>query len=317
MPVIDYESVKDPAGATFPQGNGQLTATWDELLWAALTVGRRNIHFVFEHGDASFFEAMFRLSLMRSALEQSGPAGHRLRRTAAFKAMDPSEKGAVSYFLGLNIAKLFAYRLLDVPWLMHLDVYRPELDVTLKERSRPDLVGQDLAGAWLVLESKGRSSAPDAKAKERAKQQARRLVSIGGTKPTWAAGAITYLSNEVLRFYWEDPQPPAGRLIRLPDDPSVWRYHYLPLLGLVRSAPDGVGIASSGGLVSIREADVQVGVHPRVLEALLEGRWEDARTVARETRFQAPYMADGLAVVAGRSWSERYADPGAPRRRQG
>lgn len=317
VPVIDFESVGFSGGVTFPNGPAQLAASWDELLWAALTVGRPNVHYVFQHGQASAYEALFRLSLVRMALEQAGPMGLRFRRTSAVKAMDPSEKGAVSYFLGLNLAKLFAYRLLGVPWLLHLDVFRPHLSPVLTGRSRPDLIGANLAGDLVALECKGRISAPNAKAKAAAKAQAQRVVSIGGVAPTWSVGAITYFWGDVLRFYWEDPPATRGKGIAVPGEPDAWRYHFLPILGLLRTVPDGIGRASSGSLVRIPEADVEVGVHPSVLDAVLEGRWDAARAIASNQRFEPPYMADGIAVVAGQSWIERYTDPGLPPRRRG
>src|SRR3712207_7091622 len=46
-----------------------------------------------------------------------------------------------SYFLGLTFAKLFAEQYLNVPWLMHLDVYRDSLQpYSVNSSARPDLV---------------------------------------------------------------------------------------------------------------------------------------------------------------------------------
>src|SRR5262245_45268802 len=103
---IPYEAVGFPHSTT--NGPAELSVTWDDLLWAAVTVGRPNRQYVFRHGDASVYEAIFRWSLVRMALEQMGPYGYRLRRTSAARTLDPSEKGAVNYFLGLTICKLFA-----------------------------------------------------------------------------------------------------------------------------------------------------------------------------------------------------------------
>ena len=164
---IDYESDGFAPGGPVPNGLGTLVTSWDELLWSALTVGRPNRQYVFRHGTASAYEALFRLSLVRMTLEQSGPTGTRLRRTAAARTLDPSEKGAVNYFLGLAICKLFANNLLNAPWLLHLDVFRPMLNPVLTGRSRPDLVGQMLDGRWVALECKGRVSTPNVRAKER------------------------------------------------------------------------------------------------------------------------------------------------------
>jgi len=168
-----------------------LSVTWDDILWAAVTVGRPNRHYVFRHGAASVYEAVFRWSLVRMALEQRGPRGSRLRRTTAAKTLDPTEKGAVSYFLGMTFCKLFATELLNTPWLLHLDVCRPSLNPVLTGRSRPDLVGRvNGTRQWHAFECKGRISPPDATTKTKAKNQAQRLVSVNGTPCTLHVGAI-------------------------------------------------------------------------------------------------------------------------------
>jgi hypothetical protein len=64
--------------------------------------------------------AIFRWSLVRMALQQRGARGQKLVRTDAFEQMDPTEKGAINYFLGLLGCKLFASKLLDWPWTLHL-----------------------------------------------------------------------------------------------------------------------------------------------------------------------------------------------------
>src|SRR5262249_51851186 len=115
-----------PGSITY--GFNDLSVNWEDVLWAAVTVGRPNRNYVFRYGKASNYEAIFRLSLTRMALEQSGPTAYRLRRTDAAKTLDPTEKGAVNYFLGMTFCKLFAAKLLDTPWLLHLDVFRPDLN---------------------------------------------------------------------------------------------------------------------------------------------------------------------------------------------
>lgn len=152
---IQCESSMFPSGS-IPNGGRQIEVTWDDILWAAVTVGRPNRNYVFRHGDASRYEALFRWSLIRMALEQSG---HRLRRTNAARTLDPSEKGAVNYFLGMTFCKLFAAKLLNTPWLLHLDVFGPQLNPILTSRSRPDLVGMEHgASRWHAFECKGRTS---------------------------------------------------------------------------------------------------------------------------------------------------------------
>ncbi len=103
--LIDYESQAFPASRGI-SSFGQLSITWDDILWAAMTLGRPNLHYVFRHGLASQFEVIFRWSLVRMALEQRGPTGSRLWRTDVFKSLDPTEKGSVNYFLGMTFCAI-------------------------------------------------------------------------------------------------------------------------------------------------------------------------------------------------------------------
>ena len=301
--TIHFESVDFPHAGPVSNGHASLATSWDELLWSALTVGRPNRNYVFAHGQSSYYEALFRLSLVRMALEQTSPRSRRLRRTQAAKTLDPSEKGAINYFLGLAVAKLFAYRLLDVPWLLHLDVFRPQLNPVLTGRSRPDLVGQTFTGDWVAVECKGRLSKPDSGAKDRAKGQANRLLQVSGVAPSYHIGAIAFFAADTLTFWWRDPEPPQGRPITVEYDPTVWRHHYQALLGLIHSDPEGFErMLHEETRVLIENADIEVGIHPKVLRALVDDRWDEARRVAGELEVGDTYRRDGTTVVAGRTW---------------
>ncbi|HAF16524.1 MAG TPA: hypothetical protein DCK93_13675 [Blastocatellia bacterium] len=309
---IEYESEGFPASSGVTNGSSVLETSWDELIWAAVTVGRPNRQYVFKHGQASVYEALFRLSLVRMALQQR-PAGRRLRRTEAAKTLDPSEKGAVSYFLGMAICKLFSARLLDAPWLLHLDVFRPELDIHLTGRSRPDLVGQTSGGKWVAFESKGRLSMPNNEAKNKAKTQAQRVVSIDGKSPSYHIGGIAFFRNDVLRFFWRDPEPPKGlKDIKCAVEDADWRYYYEPVFDLVQSRerPDqnSSGIAFLAG---DRELDVKLAIHPAIFSLLMEGNWGEAKRVAiahREEFHSEGYQLDGIRVVAGETWRRPFVE---------
>lgn len=313
MPRIAFQSVGFPAG-TIANGSGDLTFTWDDFLWAAITVGRPNRQFVFKHGASSMYEALFRWSLVRMALEQKGPTGFRLRRTEAAKTLDPTEKGAVNYFIGMAVCKLFASKLLNTPWLLHLDVFRPSVNAVLRGRSRPDMVGQESAtGKWYAFECKGRASPPDATAKSKAKTQAGRVASVGGAACTMHIGAITYLRNDVLQFYWEDPEPRGPAKLRLPYPVESLAYYYGPFAALLReSTLDGEGRAAA--LLARDGAGLSVSAHPAVKKHLIGRDWEAARTVAEAMRVELAadgFQPDGLRVEADASWLKPYRDLGA------
>jgi hypothetical protein len=308
---IPYETEAFPP-ASLVNGSADLTVTWDDILWAAVTVGRPNRQYVFRHGPASMYEAMFRWSLVRMALEQSGPRASRLRRTTAARTLDPTEKGAVNYFLGMTFCKLFAAKLLNAPWLLHLDVFRPQLNPVLTGRSRPDLVGREhRASRWHAFECKGRISPPDSTAKTKAKAQAQRLVSVKGTPCALHIGAVTYLRSETLNFYWRDPPPEGKQGIDVPLDNDAWRHYYEPVVETIRNTDPDALVRDHDRLVAIDGVDVKLAVHPIVAKHVVDRQWEQAVRAANgadHSIVHDGYQPDGLIVVAGESWSRRFAE---------
>jgi hypothetical protein len=308
---IPYETEDFPPG-TIPNGSEKLPVTWDDILWAAVTVGRPNRHYVFRHGTSSVYEALFRWSLVRMALEQNFLGGRRVKRTNAAKTLDPTEKGAVNYFLGMTFCKLFADKLLNTPWLLHLDVWRRDLDAELKSRSRPDLVGMDrVTGKWHAFECKGRISPPANSAKEKAKDQALRLVSVGGKQCSLHVGAITYFVDDSLYFYWRDPIPEKGHQIEVPYSEDVWEYYYRPVLNLIRLDHEKFDrMREEPLMVDVERADLRVGIHPKVLSAILDEKWGYVLDFGSQLhgKMKYQYQADGIAIIAGDSWKYPFSN---------
>jgi hypothetical protein len=251
------------------------------------------------------------------ALEQSGPSARRLRRTDAAKTLDPSEKGAINYFLGMTVCKLFSERLLQTPWLLHLDVFRPQLDADLRGRSRPDLVGQTNNGDWIAIESKGRVSPPSTDAKNKAKEQAERLISVGGVPPSLQIGCITFFRNDYLHFYWQDPTPNERRAkkpIKVIIEDGIWRNYYLPIYEFMRSQREPFEtMLREQVLMKAEQVDIELGIHPFILRILAQEKWADAvqlcRKLAGEFK-EGGYQADGIRVVAGQSWYKPFVEFG-------
>ena len=123
---------------------GEIMFSWAELCRAAVTVGRRNWTDVFKFGTYSVLEMLWRVAMVRANLTESA-TGY-LLRSEAFRSLDRSEKGAVSYFLSLTLTKLLAERLFEVSWLLHVDVYRDLVRIELDPTRRPDFVGVDPDG---------------------------------------------------------------------------------------------------------------------------------------------------------------------------
>ena len=319
---ITYTSEDFVAGSPVTNGRSDLKTNWNDLLWAAITVGRPNRQYVFKHGRASLYEALFRLSLVRMALEQSGPHAFRLRRTDAAKTLDPSEKSAVNYFLGLAVCKLFADKVLNVPWMLHLDVFRPHLNAVLKGRSRPDLIGQNENKDWIVMECKGRASLPDADAKRRVKEQAQRVVTVKGVPPVLAVGGIMHFRNDVLEFFWRDPPQNPERVVHpinveIQGNRQPWAVYYQPVLDLLRADARSFGrMTRRSDLVRFEELDVSIGVEPTVFRLLESGQWDEARSTAERLAVEPgeiTYQRDGIRVVAGETWLRPFDDEGGER----
>ena len=322
---IPYEAVGFPAN-TIQNGNGSgmLCVTWDDILRAAITVGRPGWYFVFKHGNPSLYEAIFRWSLVKMALEQSRAYAPTMLRTSAARNLDPTEKGMVNYFLGMTFCKLLSEKLLNAPWLLHLDVFRPQLDVELCGRSRPDLIGQESGMTkWYGFECKGRVSRPDSNTKTKAKDQALRLRSVNHVPCSLHVGSIAYFHYEELNIYWCDP-PRQGNE-QNPIDVSLrgdaWR-HYYGLAAEMITLSDEEAPTETAGVrgwpddgrhffASIEQCDVRIVVHRAIGEHLIAQEWDRARQTAFEVREQFTeegFNADGLLIHAGESWYQRRED---------
>jgi hypothetical protein len=201
--------------------------------------------------------------------------------------------------------------LLDAPWTLHLDVFRGALSARLLSgRSRPDMVAQSASTRqWHVFECKGRASEPSSPDKQKAKAQALRLVSVGGTKCTLHIGAITFFRNETLEFFWCDPEPAVGEPIVIPNPEPGWRMYYSPFVETLRRfAGSTVSPTHAKSLVPVEGLDLSIGMHPAIAASLLEADWHGARGLAKELRSEfasGGYQPDGLRVKAGPSWSDR------------
>ncbi len=304
------------------------------ILWAAVTVGRRSQFDVFRFGFSSRMEVVWRAALLRANLQ----SGRRARRpggfapSAAFLALDGSEKGAVTYFLGLALAKLTAERRWDVPWVLHLDVYSRRANpyghpITVvpvgSGRRRPDLIGQSMNGDWLVLEAKGRTGSVDDKLRLNAKTQTQLICTINQITPIERIAAIAWFRGNMLALDLIDPVDPLPTAVplELPPDDFLRDYYALPLACVTEGSEDSVD-AGGQRFVSreIGDADFTIGIEKR-LYALLRRDQQDQEAPdslnarVREMLSDLPGTAramgagserigrDGILVRLGKSWN--------------
>jgi hypothetical protein len=317
MPAIAYTSSDFPsANAKVANGTRWENFEWSDLIWAAITVGRGGWFDVIQHGKPSAYEILFRACLLKTAL-QTPVSPQRFMWTSVYRNLDPSEKGAISYFIGLTMCKMFAERFLDVPWLLHLDVYRAQLNpILLRGRSRPDLVGQSVRGEWVVFESKGRTNGPSDADKLKAKVQARRLTHIKGQQIAYGVALFSSFYGGELMVHWQDPEPGSDSgeaqepfSLNVERGEFLKRY-YRPILDFV-----GVGRLrehlQTERPIKVEEADFSLGFEPRVLNALLAEDYDLVYRILtnRDSAFSKETLSrglsfkqDGIAISAGESW---------------
>lgn len=301
MLKISYKTKGFPTSLGMPK-SGNLKFTWSELVWAAVTVGKGGPFHMSQHGMYSNFEWIYREFMLYANLKEL--ADGRLTKSSAYLGLDPSEKSAISYFLGMTLTKLFCDQKLGVSWLMHLDVYRSRFPMNLVSNQRPDFLGRNKKGEWVVLESKGRSNGADNKALKKAKEQACSLVRIGADIPVLNAGALSYFNNEVLEMKLDDPPiDEEGLMIDLGRE-EFFKGYYQPYNSWLDTAETKI-LTFRGQEIRaarIESADVTIGIIVDDRDPISRLEFLEAEKITRTDK--GKYLGrDGIYIEAGPSWS--------------
>jgi hypothetical protein len=199
---------------------GTMDAPIAKVMWAAATVGVSPT--VATVGSRPLIEVCWRMAMAAAALSQHG---HHWKRSVSYNRLDASEKGAMSFFLGMTMAQLACADVLGIPSLVHLDRVLALLGRSTR-RSRPDFLGIDPQSNTLsvAVEAKGRTNAYDGQVLAKAKKQALSLPAVTGTTSTLALASLAYFERDLF-----DPTP-------------LWRchlliaLHYQPIAAAMRSA---------------------------------------------------------------------------------
>jgi hypothetical protein len=283
---------------------------FSELVWAALTVGkwRDDLN---TRGIYSLYEGSYRTNLVRAFLREDGGE---FVRTDAYNDLDPTEKGYVSYHLGIIAAKVLASRLLSVPWLMHIDRYKNAYGVALRSGgSRPDLFGPRHLRAmsnWLVLEAKGRTNNLKGDDAAKVRAQKRQVVTVGGRDPWIRGGVVAHFSSGVLGALFVDPRPRRREHRREafkdfhPEVGVFLRTYYAPLLALFEddSRDRIVFRRNELPLRIVPEADIAVGLTNEAMPGL-HGELPPRRRFRVLREPQLAIAGDGAIVRLGESWA--------------
>ena len=226
----------------------------------------------------------------------------------------------MDYALSMGLAKLFAERLLNVPWLIHLDRYWPSACQRLDpdRDTRPDLVGIDaVENSGFAVEVKGRagdSVTPSVLCK--AKEQTENLTEFVGNPVRYrvAFGAF-FPRDRGVGVKWRDPEVPSPPE---PNKEAVIRFvtdYYAPVLELLKD-PAVVDVSNNAyRAVYIYEADLFLGLSHSIADsANAADRYDAALRFARDGGDPSldesegrgsPAVSrgrDGILVGLGKSW---------------
>lgn len=200
-------------------GSHILFTDWHEIIWAAITVGKRNTRHITKHGIYSTYEIINRAMLIWTSLKLES---NFLQKTNIYKEMDPTEKVFISFSLGMAMSKLLACKLLGVHWLQHVAYVNKHISTRKKTRSRPDLIGLNKRQEFVVFEAKGRSNKYDDAAQITAKNQTKVISKINGKYPILRVACQSYF-DEYLKVYIQDPEDISVNSLEVETDLN----HYL------------------------------------------------------------------------------------------
>lgn len=248
-------------------GHGSLNPTWDEVLWATMTVGKAQRD-VLRHGRYSSADLVHRIACMYAYFDIDGTG--RMVRSPAFATLDPSEKGIASFYLGMAMAKLYADKVLGIPWLMHISRYEATWALSYGvSAKRPDLFGCNAAGDWAVAEAKGRTRVTGALVKQM-KAQKSSVATINGAAPAHRFGSATRFEAGQLALRVVDP--PARRDAQeVPIDPAAWLTdYYTPIVDLIADTDRSVKGPYLVGIIP--NTNIEVGVTEEIAEWVANSR---------------------------------------------
>jgi hypothetical protein len=218
-----------PNGMVSP-GSGRRPFSMKQLVWAAATIGGNPFA-----PRLSRRERSLEMQWRKAMIGASVPPGPRyFHKSRSYRRLAPSEKGAVSFFLGQAQAKLFAHDFFHVDKFVAYDHYL-EFRKLPRAGTRPDFLGFRGMQITIAVEAKGRSGYYDATAVETAKKQAESIPGIIGHPQPTVYVHLAYFDDNEWRAYLEDP-PQRGDPPRPSVDPGILTLaYYEPIVAATRT----------------------------------------------------------------------------------
>lgn len=273
MLLIDYKPVAFP-DKKLPRSN-PLRCTWADLVWAAITVNDKPLYPTVLPQASAYWGLIHRITSVYTYLQAAdyrpglwGAMDTHLVQSSLYRQASTAEKAMGSTFLGHVIAKLFAAKLLRMPWLFTPD-----------PRQFHGLVGLNHEAQWVILDVKGRSNRLEQRLIKKAAKLTRQ-VTIGGLPPQQQIGFFSYFTaiTKTLRAYWVNlPLIHSDHSLNQDITPETFLRSYYTLLFDFLSADYGgrVEITTFAErtyqVKKIPEVEVQVGLEEKIYHLMQSG----------------------------------------------
>ena len=173
-------------------GTREITITLEELIHASVTVGAPTLQAAIPNSRQALAFAFHKMFAMATIVEFDETG--RISNSDTYYKLDQSEKVVLSYYMGMAMAKIIADRFLQVRWPVHARAMKDADRLTIsprRSRSLPDLIGQDSAGEWHVIEAKGYQKDPGKTKRSQWKKQAKKVRSIDTIPPVTKSYCLT------------------------------------------------------------------------------------------------------------------------------
>lgn len=267
MPSLSYEA-RNFGTPLAGLAAGSMTLSLARLVWGAVTVGAAP--FSMGGTPRPLLELGWRAALTAASLTED-PASGRWAMTAGYRRLDPSEKRAVSYFLGMTQAKITCEYLLRAPHLIHLDAYLAMIGQPSRA-SRPDLIGLSLPrlDCTIVVEAKGRTGGRTHRVTAAAKKQAQSLPAVvAASSAVRVASVASFGPRGCWEAYLEDPPDSSTAMAALTAGALLAAY-YRPLVAAQAGAGDGQVTEESGmTMAQLPGIDLVLGI-PTVIVRVIQ-----------------------------------------------
>ncbi|GAA7762381.1 hypothetical protein HpMS107_26940 [Helicobacter pylori] len=229
-------------------------------------------------------------------------------KSSYYHALDPTEKAATSYFLGMMAAKIMADKVLGVPWLFHLSMLQPLGGTpSLIGKSSPDLIGLNGNHQWAVVEAKGRTNKFDSEAASKAKQQTRQLRMINGNFPFVRVAVQSYFSP-ALEFAIDDPDEYDDNAVDFDGDVELAFRRYYSFVDTVTRASNDVRTIAGEQFAfrTFDETGLSIGLSRKTASQISSGQITTRRESLADGNIEhsVRVFPDGIAISLDKRWSE-------------